>query len=119
VSDEDEKTRKQRPFPRDALENALDIAKTIQEQNNGQPMKRIFMAAHLKIKLESSNCRYLIGSSGQYGLTRGDSKPSISLSHSFRESLSPRHKMTNRGFLCSKKLSRKSRSTKTSRFARV
>lgn len=34
-------------------------------------MKRIFIADHLKTKPESSNFRYLIGSSIQYGLTKG------------------------------------------------
>lgn len=68
---QEEKTHKQRPFPKDTLEDALRIARTIQDQNNGQPMKRIFIADHLKIKPESSNFRYLISSSGQYGLTKG------------------------------------------------
>lgn len=47
---QEKKTRKQRPFPKDTLEDALRIARTIQDQNNGQPMKRIFIADHLKIK---------------------------------------------------------------------
>ena len=65
------KSRKRRPFPRDTLQEALKIAKTIQEQNNGQPMKRIFIADHLKIKPESSNFRTLLSSSYKYGLTKG------------------------------------------------
>lgn len=68
---EGKRRRRQRPFPRDALEEALKIAKTIQDQNNEQPMKRIFIADHLKIKPESSNFRYLISSSYKYGLTKG------------------------------------------------
>jgi len=63
--------RKQRPFPRNTLEEALKIASTIQDQNNGQPMKRIFIADHVKIKPESSNFRNLISSSYRYGLTKG------------------------------------------------
>lgn len=63
-----------RPFPKDALEEALKIAETIQDQNNGQPMKRIFIADHLKIKPESTNFRYLISSSYKYGLTKGGPK---------------------------------------------
>jgi len=70
-NEKDKKTRKQRPFPRDTVEEALKLAKTIQDQNNGQPMKRIFIADHLKIKPESSNFRYLISSSYRYGLTQG------------------------------------------------
>lgn len=65
------KGRKQRPFPRNTLEEALKISKTIQDQNNGQPMRRLFIADHLGIKPESSNFRYLISSSYRYGLTEG------------------------------------------------
>jgi predicted nucleotide-binding protein len=71
---QEEKTRKQRPFPKDTLEDALRIARTIQDENNGQPMKRIFIADHLKVKPDSSNFRYLISSSYQYGLTTGNYK---------------------------------------------
>lgn len=72
MSDEKgKKRRKHRPFPRNTLEEALKIANTIQDQNNGQPMKRIFIADHLKIKPESSNFRILISSSYRYGLTKG------------------------------------------------
>ena len=65
------KTRKQRPFPRNTLEEALQISKTIKDQNNGQPMRRLFIADHLGVKPESSNFRYLISSSYRYGLTEG------------------------------------------------
>lgn len=65
------KRRKQRPFPRNTLEEALKIANTIQDQNNGQPMKKIFIADQIKIKPESSNFRNLISSSYRYGLTKG------------------------------------------------
>lgn len=65
------RTRRQRPFPRKALEEALKIATAIQDQNNGQPMKRIFIADHLKVKPESSSFRYLISASLRYGLTKG------------------------------------------------
>lgn len=69
-----EKTWKQRPFPRDTLKEALKVAQTIQDQNNGEPMKRIFIADHLKIKPESSNFRYSLSSSYRYGLTKGSYK---------------------------------------------
>ena len=65
------RSRKQRPFPRNTLEEALTLAQTIQNQNNGEPMKRIFIADHLKVKPESSNFRYMISSSYRYGLTKG------------------------------------------------
>lgn len=67
-------SRKQRPFPRNTLEDALKLAQTIQDQNNGKPMKRIFIADHLKIKPESTNFSYLISASNKYGLTKGNEK---------------------------------------------
>lgn len=65
---------RQRPFPRDTLQEALKIAATIQSQNNGQPMKRIFIADYLKVKPSSSNFKYLLSSSYKYGLTEGTEK---------------------------------------------
>lgn len=70
----EKKPRKQRPFPRNTLEEAIRFAQTIQDQNNGQPMKRIFIADHLKIKPESTNFKYLISASYKYGLTQGSEK---------------------------------------------
>lgn len=69
--EEEDGGRKQRPFPRDTLEQSLKLAYTIQDENNGQPMKRIFIADRLKIKPESSNFRILISSCYKYGLTKG------------------------------------------------
>jgi hypothetical protein len=66
--------RKQRPFPRNNLEEAIKLAQTIQDQNNGKPMKRIFIADHLKIKPESTNFSYLISASNKYGLIKGNEK---------------------------------------------
>jgi hypothetical protein len=71
---EETESRKQRPFPRNTLEDALRFAQTIQDQNNGKPMKRIFIADHLKIKPESTNFKYLISASFKYGLTQGNEK---------------------------------------------
>jgi len=68
------RTYKQRPFPRDSLQQALRVAQTIQDENNGEPMKRIFIADKLKIKPESTNFRYLLSSSNKYGLTKGSSQ---------------------------------------------
>ncbi len=74
IMSEAKKIRKQRPFPKNTLEEALKIAETIQDLNNGQPMKRIFIADHLKIKPESTNFTYLISSAFRYGLTNGSEK---------------------------------------------
>jgi predicted nucleotide-binding protein len=70
----DKKSRKQRPFPKNTLEEVLKLAETIQDQNNGQSMKRIFIADHLKIKPDSTNFSYLISASFRYGLTKGNEK---------------------------------------------
>jgi predicted nucleotide-binding protein len=70
----EKKSFRQRPFPRNTLEEAIRFAQTIQDQNNGQPMKRIFIADHLKIKPESTNFKYLISASNKYGLTQGNEK---------------------------------------------
>lgn len=67
-------SRRVRPFPRNTLEEALRIGRTIQDQNNGKPMKRIFIADHLKIKPDSTNFKYLISASARYGLTKGNEK---------------------------------------------
>ncbi|MGD0160027.1 MAG: TIR domain-containing protein [Candidatus Bathyarchaeia archaeon] len=69
-----EESRKQRPFPRNTVEDALRIAKTILDLNNGKPMKRIFIADHLKIRPDSTNFKYLISASFRYGLTQGNEK---------------------------------------------
>ena len=66
--------RKIRPFPRNTLEEAIRFAQTIQDQNNGQPMKRIFIADHLKIMPDSTNFKYLISASFRYGMTQGNEK---------------------------------------------
>lgn len=71
---EETESRKLRPFPRNTLEDALRFAQTIQDQNNGKPMKRIFIADHLKIKPDSTNFKYLISASFRYGLTQGNEK---------------------------------------------
>lgn len=66
--------RKLRPYPKNTLEESLKFAQTIQDQNNGKPMKRIFIADHLKIKPDSTNFKYLISASFRYGLTQGNEK---------------------------------------------
>jgi predicted nucleotide-binding protein len=71
---EERQPRKQRPFPKNSLEEALKIAQAVQDQNNGQPMKRIFLADYLKIKPESTNFAYLVSASYKYGLTKGNEK---------------------------------------------
>jgi predicted nucleotide-binding protein len=72
---EDKRERRpKRPFPKDSLKEALVIAKAIQEQNAGKPMKRIFVADAIGRRPESSDFKYLLSSSFQYGLTLGTEK---------------------------------------------
>jgi len=60
-----------RPFPKHTLEEAIKVAKAIQEKNAGKPWKPIFVAEALNIKPSSSNFRELTSSSFKYGLTKG------------------------------------------------
>jgi len=73
-SQEKKERRTKRPYPRDSLEEALVIAKAIQEKNAGKPMKRIFVADAIGRKSGSSDFKYLLSSSFQYGLTLGTEK---------------------------------------------
>ena len=74
---ETEKTKKskkykpRRPFPIHPLEDALKVAKAIQEKNAGKPWKPIFVAEALEISPNSTNFRDLTSSSYKYGLTEG------------------------------------------------
>ncbi|MDH5451048.1 MAG: nucleotide-binding protein [Candidatus Bathyarchaeota archaeon] len=62
------------------MEEALKVAKAIQDKNAGKPWKPLFVAEALKIKLGSSNFREIAGSSHKYGLTSGSwSSDTISL----------------------------------------
>jgi predicted nucleotide-binding protein len=70
--DEEQKERKPtRPFPKHHLEEALTIAKAIQDKNAGKPWKPFYIADALKISITSTNFRDLTSSSFKYGLTIG------------------------------------------------
>lgn len=66
--------RPRRPFPKFSLQESLVIAKAIQEQNAGKPMKRLFVADAIGRKPASTDFKYLLSSSYQYGLTVGTEK---------------------------------------------
>jgi len=69
-----------RPFPADTLQEALQVAQAIQDQNNGRPMNRVLLAAAIRRKPASSDFKYLLSSSAKYGLTTGNEKsPAIAL----------------------------------------
>jgi hypothetical protein len=72
---EEERKRKEysprRPFPEHTFEEALGVAKAIQDKNAGKPWKPLFVAEALGIKPGSSNFRVLTSSAYKYGLTEG------------------------------------------------
>jgi hypothetical protein len=65
---------KQRNYPRDPLDSALRVAQKIRDEKAGQPMNRLLVADALGIKPASSDFKYLLSSSRQYGLTEGTEK---------------------------------------------
>jgi len=74
-SEETSKSRRpRRPFPKNTLEEALIIPQTINDQNAGNPMKRILLAGAIRRKPTSSEFKYLLSSSKDYGLTKGTEK---------------------------------------------
>lgn len=58
-------------FPRLPLEEALQIANIIWEENAGEPMRRITIFDTLNRSPSSSTSRFLITASSSYGLTTG------------------------------------------------
>lgn len=60
-----------RPFPVHTFEEALKVAKAIQDKNAGKPWKPLFVAEALGIKPSSSNFREITSSAYKYGLTEG------------------------------------------------
>jgi hypothetical protein len=68
--------KKYRNFPRDTLEEALAVPQKIMDEMAGKPFKRLLLAEALGTKPSSSNFRYLLSSSYQYGLTDGTEKAS-------------------------------------------
>ncbi len=71
MSEEQKKSRSQRPFPRHPLQEALKIAQAIHDKNNDRPMKPMFIAVSIGRKPDSSEFRLLLSSSFKYGLTKG------------------------------------------------
>lgn len=75
----DEKNKKfnrkpNRPFPLHTLEDALVIARAIQDKNAGKPMKRLLLADAIGRKPSTVQFRDLLSSSYKYGLTLGTEK---------------------------------------------
>jgi predicted nucleotide-binding protein len=77
-----------RTFPRDSLQRSLVIAEKIRDEKAGQPIKRVLLANALGMSPESTNFKYLLSSSSQYGLTKGTEKaPEISITDLGRDAI--------------------------------
>jgi len=66
--------RSNRPYPAHTLEDALCVARAIQDNNAGKPMKRLLLAEAVGRTPGSSEYRLLLSSSFKYGLTTGNEK---------------------------------------------
>lgn len=63
--------RQRRPFPATSFDEALFLARAIQEHGSGQPIRRLTLFEALKRSPDSGPTRKLITASGQYGITKG------------------------------------------------
>jgi len=68
---ERKKYRPRRPFPIYTLEEALKVAKVIQDKNAGKPWKPIFVAEAMDISPTGNKFRDTASSAHKYGLTKG------------------------------------------------
>jgi hypothetical protein len=66
-------SRIERPFPRRSIEEALRVPKAIRDGNAGNPWAADQIAKALKIAAKSSNLKYLLGASADFGFTTGKS----------------------------------------------
>lgn len=81
----------QRPYPRRALEQALRVATAIKEHNGGNAWPPAEVATALEISRTSSNFRYLLASSRDFGLTIGvQDSAEVTLTSLGREAVYPR-----------------------------
>lgn len=60
-----------RGFPKHTLQDALRVAKTLEEKNGGRPLPPTEMAIALEMSPGSSDFRVILSSSIKYGLTSG------------------------------------------------
>jgi hypothetical protein len=65
--------RVERPFPRRSLEEALRVPRAIRDGNAGKPWGADQVALALKIAAKSSNLKYLLAASEDFGFTSGRS----------------------------------------------
>lgn len=67
----DRRPRRERKFPVITFEEALTLAKAIQEHAGGQKVRRLTLFEKLNQSPDSTETRRLITASNQYGLTKG------------------------------------------------
>lgn len=65
------RTRRARPFPNCAFEDALELANAIQQHASGQPIRRLTLFDHIGRSPDSGPSREMVTNSGKYGLTKG------------------------------------------------
>ena len=84
------KLRKQRPFPRVALEEALKVPNSIREKNSGNPWPPTEIAKAVGVSPKTPNFFYLTAGARDYGLTEGTKEATqISLTELGREVVYP------------------------------
>lgn len=69
-------SKKYRNFPKNSLEETLTLPQKIADEMAGKPFKRLLLSDAIGIKPSSTNFKYLLSSSYQYGLTEGTEKAS-------------------------------------------
>ena len=85
------RSRVQSDFPKNTLEQALRVAKALEEANGGQPLPPIETATALGVSPGSSDFRVILSSSLKYGLTSGSYKSQrIALDGLGREIVEPK-----------------------------
>jgi hypothetical protein len=88
------KRRPNRPIPPVTLEKALNIARSIADNNAGKPYSRLSIADTLQRSPDSAQFRDMITASSQYGLTKGSYKaPQISLTELGEAIVMPKDEM--------------------------
>lgn len=83
--------RVQSDFPKNTLEDALRVARALEDANGGQPLPPIETATALGMSPGSSDFRKILSSSLKYGLTKGSYKSAyVELDELGREVVEPK-----------------------------
>lgn len=85
------RTRRVRPYPIHSLEDALAVARAVQDRNSGLPLDRHLLAHTLDTTTASSTYIQIVNSAAGYGLTLGGYRaPQISLTALGRRLVAPK-----------------------------